>query len=393
MKNLTASVFVDIAIIFIATTIALLILKALKQPKILAYIITGLAIGPYGFALVQNTDLVKTLAEIGIAFLLFIVGLELNLKRIKEAGKAVLIATSIQVAAIFGFTTLISYAIGCTTTQSLLLGVILAFSSTAVVVKILIDKTSEHLQTLLYIKNFWKFYLVKYKIIKDANLLLQGSYSLKIRYCESPFKVFVANIKKYKLLIINNYMLTTLRELPLYSLTVDLKGKTVLDVGAFIGDTPIWFLSEGASFIIAYEPHPLFYKILQLNIKINHLEKHIYPVNEAINTYRGYTNLSNEGVASRTCSAGRYKIRCEKFENAIKTWNPDIIKIDCEGCEQKILTKASPSILKNVPTYIVEIHGSEQNILNKFQKIGYKWRKVHSNFNYTFKKVSLYVFS
>ena len=72
-----ANIFFDIGFILIIATILAFIAKFLKQPLIPAYILTGLIIGPF-FGLITNSDIITTMSEIGIAFLLFIVGLEIT---------------------------------------------------------------------------------------------------------------------------------------------------------------------------------------------------------------------------------------------------------------------------------------------------------------------------
>ncbi len=114
--------------------------RFLKQPSILAFIITGIIVGPLGPFQFQNHDLMEALASIGITLLLFMIGLELKLKELKSVGRVALIAGSLQMilTSLAGF--LISILLGFSGLTSLYIGVALAFSSTIVVIKLLSDK-------------------------------------------------------------------------------------------------------------------------------------------------------------------------------------------------------------------------------------------------------------
>ncbi len=133
------NIFYDIGLVIIVATFIAYFARFLKQPLILAYLLGGIAIGPVGFKLISNADVITTLAEIGIAFFLFIVGLEMNLGNLKKLGKPIMFAGVGQVV----FTLIISYFI-CLFFFSPLVSLIIAFaitsSSTMVVVKLLSDK-------------------------------------------------------------------------------------------------------------------------------------------------------------------------------------------------------------------------------------------------------------
>ncbi len=141
-----ASIIYDLGIIIIvATTIALLI-RVLKQPPIPAYILTGLILGPLFLGWIKDVAFIHSISEIGIAFLLFLVGLEINLKRLKHVGLASSLGAGIQVFLIYIITFFISIKLGFSTFESMLLGLVLSFSSTMIVIKLLSD--SEELDTL-----------------------------------------------------------------------------------------------------------------------------------------------------------------------------------------------------------------------------------------------------
>lgn len=134
------TIIFDIAIILIVSACLALIARFLRQPLIPAYVVAGLLIGPVAFGFIQSSNLISAFSEIGIAFLLFIAGLEISFKKIREANlKKILVVGILQIVLIFiiGFF-LVSY-VGLSPIQASYIGIILAFSSTMVDVKLLAD--------------------------------------------------------------------------------------------------------------------------------------------------------------------------------------------------------------------------------------------------------------
>src|SRR3989344_7641098 len=131
-----AQIFFEIGIVVIISTLFAFIARLLKQPLIPAYVIAGLVVGPY-LGLITNIGTINSLSAIGIAFLLFIVGLEIDLKKLKDVGLVSSLGGAIQVIAVFAVTFIVSSLMGFLTIESAYLGLIIAFSSTMVVVKLL----------------------------------------------------------------------------------------------------------------------------------------------------------------------------------------------------------------------------------------------------------------
>ena len=137
---MTQNIFFDIGFIIIISTVLAYIAKSLRQPLIPGYVIAGVILGPL-FGFVTNTDVISSLSEIGIAFLLFIVGLEIDIKKLKDVGLIASLGGAVQIIAVFAATFLISIVLGFfNSIQSVYLGLIVTFSSTMVVVKLLSDK-------------------------------------------------------------------------------------------------------------------------------------------------------------------------------------------------------------------------------------------------------------
>ena len=130
----------DIAIILILSAMFAFIAKILRQPLIPAYVLAGLVIGPLVLGFVKSWDLIYAFSEIGIAFLLFIAGLEISFKKIKEANlKKIAIIGLLQVGIIVGAVLLLSGFLNLNLLQAAYIGIILAFGSTMVDIKLLSD--------------------------------------------------------------------------------------------------------------------------------------------------------------------------------------------------------------------------------------------------------------
>ena len=134
------SVFVELSIIIVIATVIAGIMRLLRQPLIIGYILTGVLVSPYFLNVVQSTDDITTFAHIGIALLLFMVGLNMNPSIIKGVGKVSLITGIGQVifTSVIGF--FISIFLGFSTIVSIYIAVALTFSSTIIIMKLLSDK-------------------------------------------------------------------------------------------------------------------------------------------------------------------------------------------------------------------------------------------------------------
>lgn len=127
-------------------TIISYIAKLLKQPLIPAYVITGLILGPIGFGLIKDEILIRHISELGIAFLLFIVGLEINLKKLKHVGLVASLGGIIQIVVSYLIAYFVALRLGFAYFESIVIGLVIAFSSTMLVIKLLSDK--EEIDTL-----------------------------------------------------------------------------------------------------------------------------------------------------------------------------------------------------------------------------------------------------
>lgn len=129
----------DLALIIITATLLAFLARKTGQPTIIAYIVTGLLLGS-GLGLVSESEMTSLFSELGLVFLLFLIGLEMELDRIGDVLKPVTIIAVIQMALVFLAGFLLSLSIGFKVFEALFVGTAVMFSSTALVVKLLADQ-------------------------------------------------------------------------------------------------------------------------------------------------------------------------------------------------------------------------------------------------------------
>jgi Kef-type K+ transport system membrane component KefB len=134
------SLFFELGLVIISAAAVGLVGHFLKQPLILAYIAAGILIGPFGFGLVEDIEIIHTIANVGIMLMLFLVGLEMNPGRLKDLGW---VAFSTGVGQVL-FTALVGYGLvtlfGFSLIETVYLVTALTFSSTVIAVKLIYDK-------------------------------------------------------------------------------------------------------------------------------------------------------------------------------------------------------------------------------------------------------------
>lgn len=135
-----SSFFTEISIIIALGASISLIMRLLKQPLIIGHIITGIIAGPSFLKLIQSDSTFAGLSEMGVALLLFIIGLDLSVKAFSRVGKAVFLTTTIQVGVITAVGYASANALGFGRLESAIIGLGLAMSSTIIIVKLLNDK-------------------------------------------------------------------------------------------------------------------------------------------------------------------------------------------------------------------------------------------------------------
>lgn len=140
----------DITFSIAAAWLLGLIAQFLRQPVLLAYLVGGFLLGPAGLRLIESAESIEAISHLGLIFLLFMIGLEIDLKKIASAGKSITLTAGVQIfgGALLGvaFFSLLGFGIGGGRWDALYLAVAGALSSTVIIVKVLYER--QELDTL-----------------------------------------------------------------------------------------------------------------------------------------------------------------------------------------------------------------------------------------------------
>ncbi len=135
-----SNVFTEISIVIALGAFIALIMKALRQPLIIGHIITGVIAGPALLNIIHADTAFAGLSSMGVALLLFIIGLDLSIRVFSRLGKTVLITSFVQIIGVTGLGYLVASSFGFGQLESGILGLALAMSSTIIIVKLFNDK-------------------------------------------------------------------------------------------------------------------------------------------------------------------------------------------------------------------------------------------------------------
>ncbi|MBT4446179.1 hypothetical protein HOA92_05990 [archaeon] len=134
-----SNIFVELGIIVILAGFLALLFRWARQPQLLAYIFVGVLITPI-LGIITSSSVIDAMSTIGIAFLLFIVGLEMDLKKLKTVAFISSVGGTVQIAILFTTSFLIAMLLGFIPLEAMYIGLMLAFSSTMIVMKFLSDR-------------------------------------------------------------------------------------------------------------------------------------------------------------------------------------------------------------------------------------------------------------
>lgn len=142
-----SEVISNIAIAMVAASLLGFLMKLFRQPLLLGYILGGVVVGPLGMGLVSDRESITEISQIGLILLLFMIGLEIDLKKMMSAGRAVVIPGALQFPLCFGAGWALfwllgaaGFPIGSGSYAAMYLAVAISISSTMIVVKLLYDK-------------------------------------------------------------------------------------------------------------------------------------------------------------------------------------------------------------------------------------------------------------
>lgn len=130
----------DLVLVFGVSTLVVFVFHRLQQPTIVGFLASGVIMGPYGLSLIADVHQVELLAEIGVVLLLFTIGLEFSISKLNQMRHLVLGGGSLQVVGTILLIGVGAWLFGLPPAQAVFFGFLLALSSTAIVLKILMDR-------------------------------------------------------------------------------------------------------------------------------------------------------------------------------------------------------------------------------------------------------------
>ena len=163
------------------------------------------------------------------------------------------------------------------------------------------------------------------------------------------------------------------------------KDKVIIDVGANIGDSSIYFAIKGAKKVIALEPLPKNYSLAENNIKNNNLTDKIKLFLLGCSNSNNHVLIDpeKEGAGSSTNHTNqKLKIQLKTLDKILEENNfePTLLKLDCEGCEYDIILSSSKKTLKNFSHIQIEYHYGYKNLKQKLEECGFSVKITKPNF-------------
>ncbi|MFT3829287.1 MAG: cation:proton antiporter [Opitutaceae bacterium] len=144
----------DLAVVLVVAAVVTVLFQRLKQPVVLGYILAGFLIGPHTppYPLIHSEETINTLAELGVILLMFSLGLEFSLGKLRQVGPTALLAALFEIFAMGWVGYELGQVFGWSNTDSLFLGAMLSMSSTTVIIKVLTElgRTKERFSQLIF---------------------------------------------------------------------------------------------------------------------------------------------------------------------------------------------------------------------------------------------------
>ncbi|MDI9624684.1 MAG: FkbM family methyltransferase [Methanothermobacter sp.] len=222
------------------------------------------------------------------------------------------------------------------------------------------------------IANLWEYYRLLYAQMLD-HAKIWGRI-IEFKFNGTKLKFYLGK-DKVGLLDALNVLSETFAIKPYKHL--DVKRRVVVDIGSYIGDSPIYFVLMGARQVYAFEPYPNSYNLLLKNIMANNLDKRIIAFNEGLGEKVGKIKVNED---YRALATSRLKDFCKgrlvkltNLEEIVREFNLKnaCLKMDCEGCEYSIL-ETPKSILKVFWEMIIEYHHGYMNLKEKLESAGFQ---------------------
>lgn len=219
------SILEGILLLLASAVLVSTVFKRLKLPPVLGYLIVGISVGPYGLGLIPDKESIHSLADFGVVFLMFTIGLEFSLSKLLSMRRTVLGLGGLQVLLTTGLTMAISFIAGSHLTAALVVGGVVAMSSTALVSKQLKDQlelTTPHGNNAIGILLFQDLAVIPFLILipslasGDGHLVAQLTHAL-IKAIIVMVGIIIIGRKVLRPIF---HVIATTRSLELFTMTV-----------------------------------------------------------------------------------------------------------------------------------------------------------------------------
>jgi len=219
------SILEGILLLLASAVLVSTVFKRLKLPPVLGYLIVGLSVGPYGLGLIPDKEAIHSLADFGVVFLMFTIGLEFSLSKLLSMRRTVLGLGGLQVLLTAGLTMAIAFVAGAHIAGALVVGGVVAMSSTALVSKQLKDQlelTTPHGNNAIGILLFQDLAVIPFLILIPS--LAAGEHHLVAQLSHALIKATIVMIGIIlvgrKILRPIFHVIATTRSLELFTMTV-----------------------------------------------------------------------------------------------------------------------------------------------------------------------------
>jgi FkbM family methyltransferase len=173
----------------------------------------------------------------------------------------------------------------------------------------------------------------------------------------------------------------------------DFHQKVVVDVGAYNGDSAIYFAKKGARLVIGLEPDPRSLELAKENIKLNNLQDRVKLLNVALSTRTGESKLGlnaetpniSQIAEATSMPDGGLEVETVTVEEIMRRFNLqkiDFLKMNCEGCEYGIIRTLPDNALDSINEIILEFHNGPLDIPKILSKHGFTITMIGHSFGY-----------
>ncbi|MEO0138492.1 MAG: FkbM family methyltransferase [candidate division WOR-3 bacterium] len=242
-----------------------------------------------------------------------------------------------------------------------------------------VNRVKPHEIPKLILLRFFRNKAIKIKFINDAEVSVDFyEYKRIVSLIDSGHWIlgqkdegFLFDFYGYKLFVPRNklkWMPAVLDKSSPYWKIKNISGKTVLDVGGFLGESALFFLSKGAKEVFVVEPIPENVEVIRENLRINGVSDKVEIYEFGIGDVDGFVEVEYEEFGAdfgRTGGKKRTKIKVKHIDEVLKL-KPDLVKFNCEGCE-RFLLKANPKLIREIPEWYIQTHG--WNLENEIKEL------------------------